>query len=304
MTAFPSAPTLSGQKITVDWLMNNPAVIYRTLRTLVEQRLIGDKLLAGRVDLTGSGSAIFGVSEGIFANRNAERIAPGGEYPLSDDDQGAPALAVTDKWGLATEVPQELIARNRMDVVQRKLIKLANRIAFGFDALVLSAIATAVTQEQQQAAAWSATGADPFLDLMLGGALADELNQGYDVNVVALTPTEFARAVAAAKIIERMPREGDSSLVVTGRMIQVAGLTFLKTTNMPTGVKRLVADSTVLGSIATERLGGPGWTGSPNDVESKVEPLQGRDGFLISCRKVAVPMIQEPGAAVEITDAA
>lgn len=304
MTTYPALPGLSGQNITVNWLMNNPIVIYRSLRTLVQQRLIGDKLLTGRVDLTGSGSAIFGVSEGIFASRNAERIAPGGEYPLSDDDDGIPALAVTDKWGLSTEIPQELIARDRMDVVIRKLIKLANRIAFGFDALCLSAIATAVTQEQQQGLAWSATGADPFLDLMLGGAKVDENNQGYDVNVVALTPTEFARAVAAAKIIERMPREGDSTLVITGRMIQVAGLTFLKTTNMPSGVKRLVADSTQLGSIATERLGGPGWTGSPDDVETKVEPLQGRDGFLVSARKVAVPMVQEPNAAVEITDAA
>lgn len=303
MTTYPGIPTLSGQKVTVEWLMNNPVVIFRSLRTLVQQRLIGDKLLSGRVDLTGSGSAVFGVSEGIFATRNAERVVGTGEYLLTDDDPGIPALAVTDKWGLATEVPQDLIAHNRLDIVSRKLIKLANRIAFGFDALVLSAIATAVTQEQQQGVAWSAATADPFLDLMLGGAKVDENNQGYDVNVVALTPTEFARAVAAAKIIERMPREGDGTLVITGRMIQVAGLTFLKTTNMPAGVSRIVADSTQLGSIATERLGGPGWVGDPNEVESNVEPLQGRDGFLIRCRKVAVPMVQEPGAAVEITDA-
>jgi hypothetical protein len=74
MSTYPTIPTLSGQKVTVDWLMNNPVVIYRTLRTLVQQRLIGDKLLTGRVDLTGSGSAVFGVSEGIFATRSAERV--------------------------------------------------------------------------------------------------------------------------------------------------------------------------------------------------------------------------------------
>jgi hypothetical protein len=100
---------------------------------------------------------------------------------------------------------------------------------------------------------------------MLGGAVVDTLNQGYDVDVVALSPTYFARAVAAAKIIERMPREGDSTLVITGRMIQVAGVTFLKSTNMPSGVNVMVADSTQLGSIASERLGGPGWTGRLGD---------------------------------------
>lgn len=301
MTTYPPNPSLTGQKITVDWLMNNPVVIYRTLRTLVQQRLIGGYLLKGRVDLTGSGSAVFGVSEGIFATRPAERIAPGGEYPLTGDDDGIPALAVTDKWGLSTEIPQELIARNRMDVVQRKLQKLANRIVFGFDALVLSAIASAVTQTQAATAAWNNAAADPFLDAMLGGAVVDSLNQGYDVDTIALSPTYFARAVAAAKVIERMPREGGSSLLITGRMIQIAGLTFLKTTNLPAGVNVMVLDSLQLGSIATERLGGPLWQGSPDDVEVKVEPMKDADGWKVFGRKVAVPMVQEPGAAVKIT---
>ena len=303
MATYPAFPTLSGQKVTVDWLMNNPVVIHRTMRTLAQRRLIGDRLLTGRVDLTGSGAVIFGVSEGLFPSRAAERISPNGEYPLTDDGPETPASAVTDKWGLSTEVPQEMIARNRMDVVQRKITKLVNQVVFQFDALVLSAIATAVTQTQAASAAWNTTNADPFLDLMLAGAVSDTLNMGYEVDVVALSPTYFARAVAAAKIIERMPREGDSSLVVTGRMIQVAGLTFLKSTNLPAGVNVMVADSTQLGSIATERIGGPGWSGTPDVVETKVEPLQGVDGFRIYCRKVAVPMVQEPGAAVKVTGA-
>jgi hypothetical protein len=66
MTTNPTPASLSGQNITVNWLMNNPVIIYRALRTLAQQRLIGDKVLTGTVDLTGSGSAVFGVSEGIF----------------------------------------------------------------------------------------------------------------------------------------------------------------------------------------------------------------------------------------------
>jgi hypothetical protein len=42
----PGAPTVSGQLITVDRLMNNPVIVQRMLRTLVQQRLIGDKLLS------------------------------------------------------------------------------------------------------------------------------------------------------------------------------------------------------------------------------------------------------------------
>lgn len=304
MSLFPAIPSLNGQKVTASWLMNNPVVIYRTINTLAQQRLIGDKLLAGRVDATGSGAVIFGVSEGIFATRSAEIVTPAGEYALTDDDDGIPAIAITDPWGLATEIPQQLIAHNRLDIIQRKIMKLVNRQAFGFDAVVLSAIASAVTNTQAAAAAWNTANADPFLDLMLGAAVPDSLNLGYDVTVVALSPTYFARAVAAAKIVQAMPREGNTPLVVTGRMIQIAGLTFLKTTNMPAGVNVMAADPLVLGSIASERLGGEGWTGdSATGVEVKVEPLEGRDGYRIRTRKVAKPMVQEPGAAVKITGA-
>jgi hypothetical protein len=43
----------------------------------------------------------------------------------------------------------------------------------------------------------------------------------------------FARAVATAKVLQNAPREGTGNIVVTGNMIQLAGLTFLKSTNLP-----------------------------------------------------------------------
>lgn len=306
MATNPSPASLSGQNLTVNWLMNNPVVVYRTLRSIAQQRLVGDKVLSGRVDATGSGSVLFGVSEGIFPKRAAEKVKSLGEYPLTDDDPGVPALAATDKWGLSTRVPQELIARNRLDIVNRKMRKLVNQVVFGFDALCLSAVGSAVTQTQAAAATWATTAtADPFLDIMLAGAIPDTLNQGYDVDTILLSPIYFARAVATAKILQNTSREGNASITVTGNMIQLAGLTFLKTTNLPSGVNVMVLDSTMLGSIASERLGGEGWMGAPDgdDVEVKVVPLQQNDGYRIFCRKVAVPMVQEPGAAVKITGA-
>lgn len=303
MTTYPTPATLNGQKVTVDWLMNNPTVIYRSLRTLVQQRLIGDKLLAGRVDATGSGSVIFGVSEGIFPKRSAERTAPGAEYPLTDDDPGVPANVAVDKWTLATEFPQELVARNRIDIVNRKLLKITNQVVFGFDSLTLSAVASAITQTVNATAAWNTSNADQFLDTMLMAATVDSLNQGFETDVVALSPIYFARLVAAAKILDHTPREGNSAIVITGRMVQIAGMTFWKTTNLPPGVNVMAVDSTQLGSIATERLGGPGWSGSPDTVETKLVPLDKSDGWRLMVRKVAVPFVQEPGAGVKLLNA-
>lgn len=302
MPSFPPAgPTINGQVITANRLINNPVLIYRLLRTLVQQRLVGDKILSGRVDLTGSGSAVYEIAESIFADMQAEIVDALAEYPLTTDTPGTIAVASTAKWGLASEISDELIARERIDLVMRKLVKLANRIVFQFDALCLSAVNSAVTQTSAAIAAWNATNADQLADVLLAGAVIDSLNLGYAADTVLLTPTQFARIVAAAKIIQNTPRES-GNLVLTGNLISLGGLTFLKTTNMPAGVTAMVLDSTMLGSIGYENLGG-GYQGSPGDVESKRIRLEENDGWKIQARKVAVPMVQEPGAAVKLTGA-
>jgi len=300
MTTFPTPATLDGQNITVDWLMNNPIVVHRTLRSLVEQRLVGDKILSGRVDATGSGVVIHGVSESIMATRDPEIITALGEYPLTDDGDEVPARVEVVKNGLGTQIPDELISRNRLDVVQRKMRKLANRIAFNFDSTVLSAVGSAVTQTQEAAAAWSTGGADPLLDTLLSGAQVDELNEGYVVDTILARPTQWARLVAATKIIERAPREGASNPVLTGQLVQFAGLNIIKSTNLPSGVNVMVLDSTQLGSIAYENIGGD-FSGRAPEVETHNARIPGRDGWLMRGRKVAAPMIQEPAAAVKVT---
>lgn len=300
----PPAPTTTDTTMTVSRFINSPVLVYRTLRGLIEKRLVGGLILSGRVDLTGSGSAIFEVGESIFANEDSEIVDDLMDYPLTDDTPSDLGVAVTEKWGLGTEISDKVIARNRMDIVRRKLIKIANRIAFNFDGLVLSAVGSAVTQTQAAGAAWSAAGANPFLDAMLSQAKIDELDEGYDPDVILARPTPYARLVAAAKTMDYLPREGNN-VVLTGRVVQIAGLTIIKTNRLPVGVDVMVLDSTQLGSIAYERLGGgyQGDVADPVGVESKVLPLDGgqRDGARINARKVAVPMIQEPAAAIKVT---
>ena len=295
----PGAPTVSGQLITVDRLMNSPVIVQRMLRTLVQQRLIGDKLLSGRVDLTGSGTALYEISESIFPDYSAEKVAALMEYALSTDQPGLVGVASTDKWGLAEEIADETVARNRYDVAARKLIKLANRLAFQFDAMVLAAIGSAVTQTQAATATWSGASATPFLDVLLGVAQSDTLNMGYVIDTLVLSPTYYARLLATPAVLGSLPREGNSP-ILTGNTVQFAGLTFLKSTNLPSGVNVMVLDSTQLGSIGYEELGG-GYTGGADEVQSKVFRKDANDGFRIQARLVRVPMIQEPGAAVKLT---
>lgn len=296
----PAAPTVSGDKITVDRLVNNPVLIQRTLRTLAQMRLVGDKILSGEVDLTGTGAVNYEVSEAIMAASLAERIDDLMEYPLSAEPSAVSQMAAAENWGLSTLISDKLVARNRVDIVNRKMIKLANRIAFGFDSLVLSAVASAVTQTSAAAAAWNNASADPFADITLGASVVDSLNQGYEVDTVLATPTRWARLIASAKIIERAPRESNDSLLLTGRLARIAGLNIWKTTNMPAGVDVMLLDSRQLGSIGWEDQGG-GYLGAANGVQSKRIRLEENDGWKIQGRRIGVPIVQEPGAAVKIT---
>ncbi len=295
-------PVVNGQLITVDRMANSPIMIYRALRTIVQQRLIGDKILTGKVNLTGTGAGVYEISESIFPDYLPTQVSPLAEYPLTTNTPGTVAQVNTPKWGQAFEISDEMIAHNRMDILRRNLLKMANRLVFNLDAQVLAAVASAVTQTQAGTAAWSSPStADPLADVLLAAAQIDSLNMGYLADTVVLTPTLFARAISANKVIQNMPRENSANnITLNANMAQIGGMTFLKSTNLPGGVSGIVLDSTVLGSLAWEDLGG-GYAGPPDDVQSKTIRQEKVDGVHVQGRIVKAPMVQEPGAAVKLT---
>ena len=300
------APSISGQRITVDWLAADPRRIYRLLRTMVQQRLIGYRLLTGRVDLTGTGSGIYEVSESIFSDQSGSVVNPLAEYPLTGAGVSTLATVKPNKTGLKTIISDEAIAHNRIDKVLRDLTKIANKLASQSDAVTLAAIASAVTKTQAAAATWATTAsANAFIDALLAGASVEEENQGYEVDTVATTPTLFAYAIGAAVKQGLLPREQNNPVLQASiNNIEIAGLSWLKTTNMPGGVSALVADTSMLGSLAFERLGG-NYQGNPADMQSGVESKKYReedvDGITVQARIVRAPMVQEPNAARVIT---
>jgi hypothetical protein len=299
-------PTVSGTTITVDWLRNDPRRIYRLLRTLVMQNLVGWRLLTGRVDLTGSGFGIYEVSESIFAALAGSVVRPLSRYPLTSS--GVPTLATVkpDKTGLATLISDEDAAHNRIDKVMRELIKIANQLTFQNDALALAAIASLVTKTVSAAGTWDGTTtAKPFQDVLLAAASIEEENQGYMADTVATTPTKFAYAIGSAVAAGQLPRESAENAIQTNiNTIRIANQTWVKTTNMPSGVNAVVLDSRMLGSMAYERLDG-GYQGDPADMASGVESKrfreEGVDGVKVQARIVRAPMVQEPNSARIVT---
>lgn len=301
-------PTISGTTITVDWLRNDPRRIYRLLRTLVMQNLVGWRLLTGRVDLTGTGFGIYEVSEAIMTALSGSVVRPLAQYPLSQG--AAPTLATVrpDKTGLKTLISDEDAAHNNIDKVMRELKKIANRLTFQNDALALAAIASAVSKTITAHATWDGTTtADPLQDILLADASVEEENQGYNVDTVVTTPTKFAFGVSSAVKQGILPREdADNAATNNINNIKIAGQTWVKTTNMPSGITVIALDSTMLGSMAYERLGG-GYQGDPSDMASGVESKRIRDdetdSVAVQARIVRAPMVQEPNSARVVSGA-
>jgi hypothetical protein len=306
-------PTISGQSITVQWLVNDPRRIYRLMNTLVQRYLIGHKVLAGRVDLTGTGSAIYEISEAIVADLSSGTVSPLGQYPMTTTTPGVLAAIKPLKDGLDSLIADEDIAHNRIDKVMRDLIKIANTLVLKADGIVMAIIASQVTNSQAvQSGAWNTANGNPFLDAMLTKAGIIGQNKGYDPNTVVCSFVQFAWVVSRAVVLQGMPRETADNLIASGNMARIAGMTYLATNNGP--ANPLVLDNNMLGSLAFEELGGnyqgsarPPAASDDNPASSGVETKRWRDenvdGVQFRGRLVRAPMIQEPAAAAFITGA-
>lgn len=307
---FP-VPVISGQNITVQWLVADPRRVYRLLNTLVQRYLIGHRVLAGRVDLTGSGAGIYEIAEAIFADLTSATVPPLSEYPMTATTPGTLAAVKPLKDGLDSLISDEDIAHNRIDKVMRDLVKIANTLVLKADGIVLAAVASQVTNTTAvSTGAWTVTTSNPFLDVMLTKAGIIGQNKGYNPDTCVLTFVQFAWVVSRAVILQGMPREKANNLIESGNMARIAGVTYLATNNGP--ANPLVLDSTMLGSLAWEELGGnyqgsarPPDATDDNPASSGVQTKRMRDddvdGVRFRGRLVRAPMIQEPAAAASIT---
>lgn len=281
--------TFSPAPITVQTFVNDPVLVQRTIESLVMKNLIGGQLLGGRVDVTGSGAAQFEGEASIFAADDAELIDELAEYPLTADVDAAPSVFTVGKYGLATDIPDTVIKRNRMDVVQRKLQRIANRIVFGFNSRVLSAIASASIPTSPAIETWdtpyTAAGpnADPLLDVLLAKAEMASTQLGFSPSLLVLRSAPWA--------------------YLSAKKVEIPGLTVLASDDLPSGTDALLVDPQNLGSIMWEDQGG-GYAGDASDVngaQSKVFRLEKQDGVRIQVRKTQEPVVTEARAAVEIT---
>ncbi|WP_369070024.1 phage major capsid protein [Kineococcus terrestris] len=297
-------PTVSGDNITINRFLANPTLIARRIADLALNRYIADTLLTGRYVVSGGAVLVEG-EETQFADRNPQEVSPGGEYPLTTLSTGPATLVRTAKWGEDAEITDESIARQGIDPVNRALTKLVNTNVRTVDSVALGVIASRVTATQAAAAPWAtATAKQLFLDVVTAQARIRDLNLGYEADTVVVSDTAFALAMATFLDAGYLPRESANGTVVTAQFPVIAGLRWLPTPNLPTGANTaFVVDSTQLGGMADENLGGPGYVraGNGSSVEVKTIRDDRNDQYRVRARRVTVPVVASPGAARVIT---
>lgn len=306
---YPPPPaTISGDTVTISRFLNNPTLVARRLRTMFEQRFIADALLSGRYTAEG-GSIQYETGETLYTERDPEAVAPGSVYPETGSEDGTASIASTVKWGQDGIVTDESISRRKMSPVNKVLLKLTNQSVKNVDSIALSAIASAVTAGVAANAAWTiaggATAEQMLLDVTLAKGNILALNEGYDPDVVVLDDLRWAYAMAKFAGAGLVPRETvQQNPVITGEFPTIAGMRWLATPNLPTAGQVLVADSTMLGGMADEDIGGPGYVNLAGmGVQTKTIREDKQDRWRLRARRVTVPIVNEPAAARKITGA-
>lgn len=299
------APTLSGDVETISRFLASPTLVSRQLRTLAQQRYISDSVLSQRFQVSG-GAVLYETGESIFTADSPRAVAPLAEYPLTTAPTGAASVAKTVKWGQDTEVSDESVARQLMQPVTKALLKLVNQNVKFIDGIALAAIASAITATAAVIASWkTATASQMLTDVSQAKASILALNQGYMPDTVVLDDATWARAYAGFTSGGFLPREQANNSAVSGQFAVIDGMTFLPTPNLPTAGTIMVVDSAMLGGMADEDLGGPGYSSAgPPGVQGKTLRDDETDGWRLRMRRVTVPIVVEPAAGFVLTGAA
>jgi hypothetical protein len=264
---------------------------------------VADQLLTQRFRTTG-GAVSYEISEAIYNTREVNAVSPGAEYPRDTPGTGTAALAAVSKWGQAVRVTDEQIKRANPpgDVIDRALRKLLNTIIRKVDRVTIAAIASAVTQTSAATAAWGTSSATMLLDLETAIAEVEDLDQGYKLDTALMSTTKYAQLVSDDKIATLRRREATDNPVYSGTIEVIAGLKVIKTStgNLPSDDVWLL-DSQQLGGMADETELDPGYSVAEMGVQVQTKRISEVDAFDLWGRRITVPVVQEPSAAIRIT---
>lgn len=295
-------PTLSGDLESISRFLQSPTQIRRRLRSFVDLRFVADQILTQRFRTAG-GAALYELSEPFVTDRPVEAVGPGAEYPFANMPTGTAGIASVAKWGQKVPVTDEEIARNVYagTTIDRSLRKVVNSVIAQVDAIAMSAVASAVTTTVAAVATWSTPATARILfDILKAKATVYGKNLGYLPDTILVDDLHYAYMMSDTAITNALQRENSNNPVYTGQIEKIAGLVIVVSPST-VAVNPYVLDSTQLGGMADEMDAAPGYAMDQLAVQVKGIRIDLNDKWDLQGRRKTVPIVQEPGAACQIT---
>lgn len=201
-------PVVDGNEITVDMMLQQPTRITAFLMDLTLQRFIMDRLLSSAGGVTG-GAVVYdmAVENELYLDRDVERVAPGGEFPLVTSPRRAPRVAEVEKFGGKYFITREARDRNDQTVFQNENTRLGNTIVRKLNTIAVATVEAAIADNGGASTFvgndWSAalpTGhgtsssapADtPSADFARAQLIADQRELGIQYNIALVSPVQL-----------------------------------------------------------------------------------------------------------------
>ncbi len=117
-------------QFTVDLMLNQPNRITRRLADISLQRFIVNRIFATGGTAVNGGAIMYEqlLANDLYANRDVERVAPGGEFPIIDSVRRGPKVAEVEKYGGKFKVTDEARKRNDVVMCNNQVTQLSNTI--------------------------------------------------------------------------------------------------------------------------------------------------------------------------------
>ena len=279
-------------------LLSNPRIIAKRLADITKMGFIADFLLQGRFDATGGG-VFYNTGEDAFAGDGVESVTPNSEYPKTLLIDGETVAAAVKKWGLETDITDEKISREGISYATRALQRLGNSVIKRIDSVAMAVVLAKITSTFASASAWTTAGKMVEAVTTIRTQRAD-LGTGLDLDTVVLRPAQYAKVLGMLIDDKALPREAGNP-VVNGLMpVEALGLTWTTSPHY-TGPNPLLVDRAQLGGMADEKLDAPDYVRSgESNIEVRTERTS-TDARTIRARRVAVPIVVDPTAGVQLT---
>lgn len=294
----PAALDTSLTAVQVHALMQAPTVLAREMRSLTNEGFLADWLLTGRYQITGGAIAYPTSQDSPFPKDPAEIVGVGAQYPLTQMDSGQLAIAQSAKNGIGTHVWDEEISRLLKQPVTDGLNYLSNGVVKFVDSTAMAVVQSKVVATYASQA-WS-TAAGIINGVLQAQAFLTNLKAGLNPDAVALNVNQYSNVMATLALAGLLPRDTiNANPLMTGKWPNVLGFTWTASPNAPFSDPVMV-DRAQLGGMADETIVSPEFRRAGN-VEVASDRLQGRDGYELRARRVCVPIVRRPWAAVRIT---